>query len=120
MFLFLQDDLDSKSSSLREQRRQVPLSSNSGALRGYLNCQLFMVSRHRRRLAGFEREVRERMARMDREAAAEGAESNNKVSVKNVLAVLSKMWKSRDKLCDNSLIGLGASVTNGKDCFCNV
>ncbi len=55
----LQDDLTKKSKSLRDQRKQV--RSTSGGVRSYLNCQIFMVTRHQRRLSGFERDVAGRM-----------------------------------------------------------
>ncbi len=38
------------------------MRSTSGAVRSYLNCQIFMVTRHQRRLSGFEREASGRLA----------------------------------------------------------
>lgn len=56
-------DLESKKSSLKDQRKLI--QQRHSAVKNYLNCQLFMITKHQKRLERFDEEVKQRLKEMD-------------------------------------------------------
>jgi hypothetical protein len=69
-------DLDGKADRLREQKKQLQESPtsrkrrSSTTARKYVECQLFMLSKHRSRMGLFRRETEESLAQISRQIGA--------------------------------------------------
>ncbi len=89
-----QDDLTKKSQSLKDQRKLLGSGPANGGVRSYLNCQIFMVAKHQRRLEGFHKEVQDRMASL---SLADGSSSP---MMMQLLADLAKMKRRCKHILD--------------------